>query len=943
LKLPLRFLSCLLALTLTFGVASASPHHAASHESQADLDSSLHSAIWSGDLKSVKQLLHNGANPNALVDGQTALTNAALHSSSCPEAQVIHWLLAHGADIHKRDAYGDTPVFMLWGCCPTDPLHAPMDVMSTLVDAAPKDIDIPNDKGVTPLMHAAEEHDLAAVQLLLTHGANPSRRDSKQRTALHHLAESNFDREFAIYLYKHHIRRNGDNRYDTTLLTPAGRALDPEPKIAKLLLDHGADVDAKDGDGYTALAIQEEVRSGNWDQTDSLLIEALRWPRLSSYPALTFYVSPHGNDSWTGNLAAVNEAGTDGPFATVAHAQEVARQLRKAGSGEVDVVVRGGRYTLSEPLVFKGEDSGVVYQAYRGEHPVISGGVDIASWKTQPDGSWQTTLTQAQADALIWGPGGLYVDGHRRYRPRLPKTGYFVVAKAEPAISDSTGKGFNSLGYQTGDIQPGWANESDIEVLPFHVWTMSRFKVAGIDDVNHILTWSGRTTSDADYAASDVGKRYLMENVKEAFGEAGSWYFDRQAHTLSYMPMPGETPGKSEVIVPHLDHLVDFAGADGSTVHDIVLHGLTFAYAGWSTPPTGHGSTQADIDVGGAVTANYADHCTLDHCRVEHTGGWAVDIGMGCSNIRITQCDMLDLGGGGVKIGGNQTTHDVTVDHTNIAHCGRVHPAATGVWIGRSSHNRITRNTISDLYYTGISVGWTWGYAPSAANHNLLIGNRITHLGQGVLSDMGGIYTLGVSPGTIEDHNWIEDVVSYDYGGWGLYFDEGSSNIIATNNIVYHCKSATMHQHYGRENVIANNIFAWGDKAQIVRTKAEDHLSLTFVRNIIVYKSGWLYAGTWAGTGFKVDHNLYWNASGGPVKLDDKSLDERHALGIDTSSIIADPEFVDADHGNFALRLGSPAFKIGFVPIDTHDIGSGRPLDGAVPAAFPVGFQSTGK
>jgi len=105
---------------------------------------------------------------------------------------------------------------------------------------------------------------------------------------------------------------------------------------------------------------------------------------------------------------------------------------------------------------------------------------------------------------------------------------------------------------------------------------------------------------------------------------------------------------------------------------------------------------------------------------------------------------------------------------------------------GYVSGLKIINNEISDVSYSGISLGWGWNRNLVCMKNNLVQRNNIYHYAKHVY-DVAGIYTLGAQPGTLISENWIHDICKpgyvHDPKHWFyLYADEGSSYIRVQNN-----------------------------------------------------------------------------------------------------------------------------------------------------------------
>ena len=665
--------------------------------------------------------------------------------------------------------------------------------------------------------------------------------------------------------------------------------------------------------------------------------------------SMDLYVAPVGDDRNPGTIEC--------PLASLERAREAVRERKAKGAGPVAVYLRGGTYFLNEPFTLRPEDSGgalepVTYAAYPGEVPVLSAGVLLTGWvdnRVSGRPAWV-------ADAPTWPFNQLWVDGHRRHRPRLPRQGLYRVNDAPPSKGPYVGQ--NEFTAEPGVVSD-WHNLHDVDAVVMTAWLDSRMPIESVDESSGLIT-SGYCASLRMHTDGANPSRFYLDNVFEAFDEPGLWYHDRGMGKVFYLPLPGEDPSTTEIIIPRLKAVLHIQGDPdhGRFVEHIHFKGVFFAHSEWWREPTTPVSRwelhddpdmrvrrcyvrqiaddraadmQCAVSVTGAVEAVGARHCAFSRCTVAHAGNYGIELGRGCSDNEIAFCDFHDLGGGGVKLGTQWVDDAPASGHNRLTDCdifdvGLLFHAAVGIWLGETGNNTVAHNSVHDLFYSGISIGWTWGYQDTGVQNNLVEYNHVYDAGKGWLYDMGGIYLLGRAPGTIVRFNKIHDIRSDDGGAVGLYFDEGSSNVVGEYNLIYRVQGDAFHQNYGEENILRNNIFAFGTRSQLARGREDGGMYFTAAHNIIYFEEGVLLGWKWTDENWRMRSNIYWDARNLPIKFARWSWEEWRRRGNDGGGLIADPKFADPAGGNFALLPDSPAVDVGFIQFDLSPIGPRGPV-----------------
>lgn len=583
------------------------------------------------------------------------------------------------------------------------------------------------------------------------------------------------------------------------------------------------------------------------------LLLAFFIPRSSDAQKLEIFVSPAGNDAGAGTRSE--------PVKSLQHASEMARE--KAGQVAINVFLSGGSYHLSEALKLGPGDGGtadapVHWKALPGEEVIISGGIRVEGWKQEEDGSWSAELPEKYHDTFR----SLYVNGKQATRARYPDEKYLRVKKA--------GKDKRTNFYFNKHDIPEMDNSDGIELILLHDWSVTRIPVKSIDQkAKQLFTVDSIGSRLAFFTLThwEEHPRYYLENALTFCDQPGEWYADFKQRKIYYRPLPGDILEETIGIIPLAERLIVIEGTEETHASHISFEGITFEHTAWPIPETGYCGIQACMftdrtsqksswsRVPAAIELDRADHCSFDGCTIRHTGGSGIWIRENCTGNEINKSVIHGISGNGVNIGeGNdrqmgdgpwwrtspeEVSRNNRISHCLIEQCGLQFFGAVGIWCGLVANTVIEHNEIRDLPYTGISVGWMWTPEPTPCRENTIHANHIHHI-LNILSDGGGIYSLGLQPGSRITRNLIHDV-KVNAGraeSNGMFLDEGTKELLVEDNIIYNIARSPLRFHKAKEpNMVRKNVLVCGEDIPPIRYNNTREADIQKIENIILSQS----------------------------------------------------------------------------------------------------------
>lgn len=524
------------------------------------------------------------------------------------------------------------------------------------------------------------------------------------------------------------------------------------------------------------------------------------------------------------------------PGESLVHALRKVRELRRledpSVKNGVTIHLAPGDYYLYEALFVRPEDSGTpesptVITSEGGA--VLHGGVQVTGWKRQGK------LLVADAPNFNGRPldfRQLYINGRKAVRAR-------DVVDFEKMYRIIRNDKVNEILWVPSEAVKKIQKAKYVEMVLHEMWCVANLRIKSVEVQGDSAAirfhhpesrlqfehpWpSPMVTTDGRNSA------FYLTNAKELLDEPGEWYHDIETRKLYYYPCEGEVI--EEAIVPAIETLVHVEGTLDKPVSNIRFENLTFSYTTWMRPSLmGHVPLQAGmylIDAyklrpqmirknnhkldnqgflgrpSAAVKVKAANNIDFVGCTFIHLGSSGLDYEWATMGGTIYRCTFTDIAGNGIVVGSfspmahethqpydpsdeREVCRELNISDNLIKDVTNEDWGTVGICAGYVRDINIEHNEISEVSYSGISLGWGWTRTVNCMRNNRVHGNLIHHYAKHMY-DVAGIYTLGSQPHSFITENCVHSIYTpgyvHDPHHWFyLYTDEGSSFITVKDN-----------------------------------------------------------------------------------------------------------------------------------------------------------------
>ena len=551
------------------------------------------------------------------------------------------------------------------------------------------------------------------------------------------------------------------------------------------------------------------------------------------------WISPKGSD--------FNDGTRQSPKATLTSALRQAREWRRTEDnriqGGITIYMEGGTYAFHEPVFIRPEDSGTkesptIIRSVGDEKVILSGGISIKGWKKQGK-VWVADVPAFNGRPLDFRQ--LWVNGKKAVRARdvedFEKMNRICSVDEKNEILYVPAVSIRRLIDNKGNLKAKYA-----EMVLHQMWCVANLRIRSVEvqgDSAAIRFHQPESRIQFEHpwprpmvTTNGHNSAFYLTNARELQDVPGEWYHDIDARKVYYYPREGEKMQEAEVIVPAVETLVRVEGTLDRPVCHIRFEKITFSYTTWMRPSEkGHVPLQAGMyltdgyRIDPKMQRNYLNHpldnqgwlgrpaaavrvvaarqIDFERCRFEHLGSTGLDYEEAVQGGVVRGCLFRDIAGNGLLVGSfSPAAHETHLPYNpadrrevctqqQINNCyfteiGNEDWGCLAIAAGYVGDVNIEHNEISEVPYSGISLGWGWTQTVNCMRNNRVHANLIHHYAKHMY-DVAGIYTLGSQPKSYVTENCVHSIYKpgyvHDPNHWFyLYTDEGSSFITVRDN-----------------------------------------------------------------------------------------------------------------------------------------------------------------